>query len=195
MRPRVAGICLAAGASTRMGSPKALLRFGDETALARGISTLRQGGCDPVVVVLGAAADEIRLAVPVDAAVRIVVNERWELGRSGSIQAGIRAAPDADAYVILPVDHPLATAGDVAALVAAFEDSRPPLVRPVHGGRGGHPILLSAALSPAILALGPDEPLRTVVRAHRAAEVLVPGSPGTTVDVNTREDYLAASSE
>jgi len=185
-----AGLVLAAGASSRMGSPKALLDYGGETGLERVVRALSGGGCAPVVVVLGAGAEEIRPRVPEVA--RAVVHESWAAGRTGSLKAGIVAAAGAAAWVVLPVDHPLATAEDVAALVAAWRTARPPLARAVHGGRGGHPVLLDARLREELLALGDDEPLRTVVRRHAAAGADVPASPGVLVNVDTPEDHERA---
>ena len=123
---------------------------------------------------------------------RVVEHAGWESGRSGSLKAGIAAAPDADAWVLLPVDHPLVTTEDVRALVGAWRKERAPVVRPVRDGRGGHPVLLDASIRDEILALGDDEPLRDVVRRHGEREVVVPGSAATRVDVNTPEDYRRA---
>lgn len=187
----VAGICLAAGGSTRMGSPKALLDFGGRTALSIAVANLRGGGCDPVVAVVGADADRVRAAVP--EGVTIAVNPDWREGRSGSVRVGIDAATGAGAFVILPVDHPLVVPEDVAAIVAAWRDGRrPPVVRTVREGKGGHPILIDAAVAPEVLALPADAPLRDVVRAHRDHEVTVEGSSGVLVNVDTPEDYDAA---
>jgi nicotine blue oxidoreductase len=173
-----------------MGEPKPLLRFGDATALDLAVAALAEGGCDPVVAVLGARAEELldRVAPPA----RAVVHPGWESGRSGSLLAGLRATRDAPAWIVLPVDHPLVLPADVRALASAWRASRPPVVRVVRDGRGGHPVLLDAALAEEVLALGDDAPLRDVVRAHRAEEVVVEGSPGVRVDVNTPEDYAAA---
>ena len=186
-----AGVCLAAGASSRMDEHKALLLFEGRTALAIAIGNLLDGGCSPVVVVLGARADQIAEAVPDHPDVRVVVNSRWEAGRTGSVRLGVEAAraSGAAAFVVLPVDHPLVTPDDVAALVTAWRTSGAPVVRCVHQGRGGHPVLFSLPVAAEVLRLGPDDPLRDVMRAHRDGEVTVESSAGVRFDMNTPEDY------
>jgi CTP:molybdopterin cytidylyltransferase MocA len=172
-----------------MGTPKALLPIGGETAVARAAWTLARGGCGPVVVVLGSEAERVATLGGIPTWTRTVVHEGWQAGRSGSLKAGIGAVPEAAAWVVLPVDHPLVQGEDVGALVRAWRAEWPAVVRPVRDGKGGHPILLDAALKPELLDLGDDEPLRDLVHRHADREVTVPGSPGTLVDVNTPEDY------
>jgi CTP:molybdopterin cytidylyltransferase MocA len=171
-----------------MGGPKALLRLGGSTALERVVRALAAGGCEPVVAVLGAGVEEILRKATIPVGVEVTVHDGWERGRTGSLKAGIRAAPDSPAWVVFPVDHPLATADDVRSLVEAWRGPRPPVVRPGREGRGGHPILIDASLVGDLLALGDDEPLRRLVRAHRDREALVEGSPGTLLDLDTPED-------
>ncbi len=191
--PVPTGICLAAGASTRMGSPKALRAFGGVPAVRRVVETLLGGGCGEVVVVLGADAELIRPAVPDGPEVTVVVNGQWERGRTGSLQAGLSAARDASGWVMHPVDHPLVVPGDVCALIDAWRPGAVPVVRPIHEGRGGHPILLDASLGNDILTLGPDEPLRNLLRSHRAREWIVPGSRGTVQNLDTPDDLPSES--
>src|ERR1700761_9167049 len=100
----VAGILLAAGGGSRLGRPKALVEIGGRTLAARGVSLLRGGGADPVIVVTGAA--------PVDLpGVRLVTNPDWRTGMGSSLVAGLSAArdlPPADcrAVVIALADQP-----------------------------------------------------------------------------------------
>jgi CTP:molybdopterin cytidylyltransferase MocA len=126
----VAGLVLAAGSGTRFGGPKALAVTGERTWLEIVITTLLEGGCRPVVVVLGASAAAAHAAVRIDRlptdtgngapAVLWVINDAWESGRAGSLQCGLRAVPpEATGVVIHAVDHPDVRAGTVAALVAA----------------------------------------------------------------------------
>ncbi|MEH3069009.1 MAG: NTP transferase domain-containing protein [Aeromicrobium erythreum] len=101
------GLVLAAGAGRRLGRPKATVVDADgEAWVARAVRVLREGGCDPVHVVLGADADTARALVPPDA--RVVVADDWAEGMSASLRAGLRAvaATTADAVMIHLVDLP-----------------------------------------------------------------------------------------
>ena len=88
---RICGIVLAAGAGTRFGGPKALARTPEgEPWIARAARALRDGGCDEVVVVLGAGADAAALLVP--DGTRVVIAADWAGGLSHSLRAGLAAA-------------------------------------------------------------------------------------------------------
>ena len=103
---------------------------------------LRDGGCDEVLVVLGARADDARLLVPDGA--RVVVADDWSDGMAASLRAGLRAllaGSDADAALVTLVDLPDAT-GDVARRVRGAEPGPASLARATYGGRPGHPVLL-----------------------------------------------------
>ena len=164
-------VVLAAGGSTRMGRPKALVEIGGRTALAGIVGACRDGGCSPVLVVVGSDAEAVGAAARAAGAV-VVENGAGSRGRSTSVKAALPHLPPGTRNVLLfPVDHPLVEADVVRALLAAPTAE---VVVPVHGGRRGHPILLSAALLPEIAALGDDEPLRNVVHAPGRNVVEVP---------------------
>ena len=114
---RTAAVILAAGASRRFGSPKPLAAWGDTTLLGNAVRVAEGAGCDPVVVVLGGATEEITPAVPESAAV--VWNPHWADGPGTSLAAGLRfltaASEPPGRVVVLPVDLPLVTAADVRA--------------------------------------------------------------------------------
>lgn len=142
----VAGLVLAAGAGSRMGTPKALVTGDDGTAwLARAVEVLRGGGCSEVHVVLGARADDARGLVPEGA--RVVVAEDWAEGMGASLRAGLHAlAADspAEAALVTLVDLPDVTDG-VASRVLEVLRLVPPataLARATFDGRPGHPVLL-----------------------------------------------------
>lgn len=136
---RVTGLLLAAGAGRRMGGPKALIRHSDGASwVEAGRGVLLDGGCDDVLVVLGASADEAAALLPDDTLA--VVADDWADGMGASLRAGLAASGDADAALVHLVDLPDVGA-DVVARVLKHA-SREALARAVYGGRPGHPVLI-----------------------------------------------------
>ncbi|WP_432477562.1 nucleotidyltransferase family protein [Nocardioides sp. GXQ0305] len=138
----VHGLLLAAGAGRRMGAPKALLRDDDGTSwLARSITTLVEGGCAAVTVVLGAAAREADGLVPAGP-VSVVVADDWAEGMGASLRAGLTALPPGpEAAVVSLVDLPDVDAAVVRRVVAAGAGTGT-LARATYDGVPGHPVLL-----------------------------------------------------
>lgn len=171
-RRRTEAIVLAAGASSRLGRPKALLEFGARTALDLVLDALRDAGVTAGAVVVGEAEEDIRRAVGAGA-FAWAHNPRPEAGRTGSVIAGLAAlAPDSD-LVLWPVDRPLASAGTVRSLLEAASAGAGVIV-PEQGGRTGHPLVLRATLRSALLGAAPEASLRDVLRASRAGRTVVP---------------------
>jgi CTP:molybdopterin cytidylyltransferase MocA len=148
----VAGVLLAAGSGTRYGMPKVLA---DEGKWLRAcVTALADGGCDDVVVVLGAAV------VGVPAPARAVLADDWDRGLSASVRTGV-AAVDA-AYVVLhTVDTPDVGAEVVRRVLAAARSSSSGLARARYGDRPGHPVVIARRHLPGLLeGLGGDEGAR-----------------------------------
>ncbi|MCL3817722.1 nucleotidyltransferase family protein [Aeromicrobium wangtongii] len=138
--PRVVGLLLAAGAGERFGGPKALAQTDGEAWVIRSARVLRDGGCDPVVVVVGAARDDV--AALLDDTVTVVDAPDWAAGMGASLRAGVAAvvALDADAVLVHLVDLPDVGADVVGRLVAhAAPDV---LARADYGNGPGHPVLI-----------------------------------------------------
>jgi CTP:molybdopterin cytidylyltransferase MocA len=129
-----AGVLLAAGAGTRYGMPKALAEQGEW--LRRGVTALADGGCDDIVVVLGAAI------VDVPASARAVVAQNWADGLSASLRAGL-AAIDAEYAVLHTVDTPGVGADVVRRVLNAARSSPSGLARARYGDRPGHPVVVA----------------------------------------------------
>ena len=171
----LAAVILSAGASSRMGRPKALLPYREGTFLEHLIEVTRHPLIGVTRVVLGAGAEVIRTIAKLDPSV-VVLNEAWEQGQLSSICAGLRSLEgiDTDGIVLCPVDHPLVTARLVSDLVEQFYENKKAIVLPTFKGRRGHPVIFSKALFGELLAAPADMGARSVVWAHAAdiAEVL-----------------------
>jgi molybdenum cofactor cytidylyltransferase len=161
----IAGIILAAGASSRMGTPKALLSYRGETFCNRLIRVLG-AVCDPVIVALGYQADEIRAAVP--GRVRFAVNPDPSRGQLSSLQTALAEVPgDAEGFLFVPVDSPAAEPSTVERIVDALRGADEPLlVIPRFEGQRGHPVCARRELITEFLALPAEAQAKDVVRRH-----------------------------
>lgn len=174
---RIAGLVLAAGAGTRYGAPKVLVHAGEWLRLA--VDALAGGGCDDVVVVLGAAV------VDVPTPARAVVASHWERGMSASLRAGLAAVPDADVVAVRLVDTPDVGADAVARVVAAAAPTG--LARATYGGRPGHPVVLARRhLAGLEAALHGDHGARDFLAARDDVVAVECGDLATGIDVDER---------
>jgi CTP:molybdopterin cytidylyltransferase MocA len=160
----IAGLVLAAGAGRRYGMPKALVTYRGSLLVRRAAGTLRAAGLATTVVVIGAAAAEVRAAAP---ELTFVENPDWTTGMGSSLRTGLAAltAGPADAAVVLLVDMPGVTAAAVRAVAA---DATPgSLVLGGYGERRSHPVLLGREhwAGVARSATG-DRGARDYLRAH-----------------------------
>lgn len=188
--PVIDGIVLAAGRSRRMGRPKALLPVDDAVFLERTVEALRDGGCRGIIVVVGAGADEVvRQAEQLGA--KVVVNPDPDSQQIASLRLGLDAIGDeAVAAVVLPVDHPLVSAGTVLRLIAAFRASGAAIVRPTYHGVPGHPGIFARRIFGELFREDLAHGAHDVVEAHAADRLDVPvRDPGTTANVDTPDDY------
>ena len=188
----IAGLVLAGGAGRRMGGPKALAR--DPDGISWVVLTARMlvaAGCDPVLVVVGAAAEQV-MAELGDEPVALIEATDWQEGMSASLRAGLTVLKtnlEPVAVVVVPVDVPDLTT-DVVLRVAATAGTGA-LVRAVYQGNPGHPVLLGREHWSGVIATATgDEGARTYLRLHTAREVecadLISGA-----DVDTIEELPA----
>jgi len=187
---RVAGVVLAAGASTRFGRPKQLLDWNGRPLVAHTADVALSAGLDPVVVVLGCQAKDVRAALG-ERPVLTAMNWRWEEGLSTSVQAGLAALPlDVEAAVFFQCDQPLVSPALVARLTARWKETQAPIVHPVHAGRRATPVLFARALFPELAAVRGDEGGRSLIArdASRVATVEV-DDPAILADIDTPADY------
>ncbi len=189
----IAGIILAAGASSRMGSPKALLDYRGETFIQRLVRVL-SAVCDPVIVVLGYHADALRPAVP---NATIVVNPAPERGQLSSLQTGLAALPpDAEGFLFTPVDSPAVEVATIERLAAEFQRRNPKtlLVIPRFKAQRGHPVFAARAIADELSALPPTGQARDVIHGHVSDTLYIDvDDPGILIDVDDREAYRRLS--
>jgi molybdenum cofactor cytidylyltransferase len=171
----LAAVILSAGASSRMGRPKALLPYREGTFLEHLIQVTRQPHIGVTRIVLGAGAEVIRTIAKLDPSI-VVLNPEWEQGQLSSVCAGLRSLEgiDVEGIVLCPVDHPLVSARLVSDLVDRFYEENKAIVLPTYKGRRGHPVIFSSALFGELLAAPADKGARSVVWAHAAEVVEVP---------------------
>lgn len=188
----VAGLLLAAGAGRRMGGPKALLELDGEPLVRRGIRLLTDGGCSPVLVVVGAAADLVR---PLCDDAAVVPAPDWESGMAASLRAGLAALeadPTADACVVALVDQPGVTAEAVQRLRAAHDAGAVAAVAS-YAGQSRNPVLLDRTVWAQVggSATG-NEGARRWLRDHPSRVVAVDCTDvGTPDDLDTPQDLAA----
>jgi molybdenum cofactor cytidylyltransferase len=163
---QTAAVVLAAGASSRFGSPKQLARIGDRTMLEAVTATAREAGLDPVIAVVPPA-----LAVPADVVPEL--NDRPGEGMSRSLRLGLAAVPaEVHAAVILLGDQPTMRAATIRALLEAAGPAKP-VVAASADGRIGTPVLLRREAFGLADDVSGDEGLRTILARHADLVTLV----------------------
>jgi CTP:molybdopterin cytidylyltransferase MocA len=189
-------IVLAAGDSTRMGRPKALLAAPDRRPFVlRIVDELLAAGVTEIVIVTGRHHEAIAEVIGRDGErVRLARNLDPDRGQLSSVWVGMDAVvtPASDGLMLTLVDVPLVTAGVIRQVIDTWGKSRAPIVRPAIGSRHGHPVIFDRAVLPELRVAPLDVGAKFVVRAHAAEIVDVPvDDDGCLVDVDTPSDYEA----
>ena len=190
MKQKICAVILAAGESSRMGSPKALLQIKGKTFLQHLVDTIRRAGLEHISVVLGHDAKNIRSKFP-DNAVQFITNENYQKGQLSSIQTAIKNIPEeVGAILVCPIDRPLVSSGLVQKLIIEFIKSKPPVVIPIYDAKRGHPMIFSSLLFQELMRAPLDVGARAVVWAHHNEVVEVPtNEEGILINIDTPELY------
>ncbi len=205
----LAAIILAAGDSTRMGRPKALLPDPDgRPFVARLVRTFAAAGLHDIIVVTGRRDAEIADAINADRppiAPKLVNNPQPDLGQVSSLWMGLDAAEKLaspkppsgegggiEGALVTLVDIPLVLPSTVRRVIDAWTLNRPPIVRPAVGDRHGHPVLFDRSVFDALRHAPLTEGARAVVHANADRIVNVPvDDQGCLLDIDTPADYDA----
>jgi molybdenum cofactor cytidylyltransferase len=175
VRSRIAAIILAAGGSTRFGSPKQLARWGNKTFIEQVVDTALAAEVSRVVVVLGAEVEQCR-AVLGQRPVEIVINPAWAQGQSTSLQAGLAVLPaNTGGALFMLVDLPGVTPALLNQLIQRHRETLAPLVWPEFEGQRGNPALFDRALFPELQQVRGDTGGKLVLLKYqdRGERVLV----------------------
>jgi nicotine blue oxidoreductase len=193
----VAGVLLAAGEGSRLGRPKALVELDGQTLAERGVTMLRTGGADPILVVAGAVQVNVEK-------IHAVYNEQWRTGMGSSLRAALRALTDAEgardglaatlavdvgAVVVALADQPLIGTEAVARLIAAYRGGAGVAVA-CYDGKPRNPVLLAREYWPEVIAAATgDQGARAFLHARPELVTHVEcGDTGSPDDIDTAAD-------
>ncbi|MEU3469307.1 nucleotidyltransferase family protein [Streptomyces sp. NPDC006687] len=189
--PVIAGLLLAAGGGRRLGGrPKALLPYHGRPLVENAVRVLREAGCDPVHVVLGASAAEVRERADLSGCV-VVDNPDWAEGMGSSLRVGLASlgGTGAGAALVSLVDQPGIGPAAVTRVREAYR-SPDSLVAASYDGERGHPVLFGAARWADIAATATgDQGARVHLRNHAGEVILVEcGDVAAAFDIDTPSD-------
>ncbi len=188
----ISAVVLAAGRSSRMQSPKQLLRLGGKTILGLVVGKFHDSNVDEVVVVLGShprLEKKLRLG-----GARVVLNRRSSSGISSSIRAGLEAVDSrSDAVLFGLADKPFVKVTTINRVIESYLSSGRGIVIPVYRGRRGNPVLFAREFFKEFESLSGDVGGKAIIRKHsdRVLEVDV-GDEGILADIDTPSDFEKA---
>jgi molybdenum cofactor cytidylyltransferase len=184
-------IVLAAGESTRFGSPKALARINSKTVIEFTLQNLLKTKIDEIIVVLGAEAPLIAPYVLKNKKIKTVLNKDYKLGQTSSFKTGLAALnSNTEGVLLLPVDIPLIQPKTFDVLIEVFLKNPFLILVPVYKNKKGHPPVFSKKLFQEFKDLKNNEPLSTILRTHEAETLQLPvANPEVIQSFNTPEEF------
>lgn len=188
----IVAVVLAAGESSRMGRPKALLPIDGQTFIERIVAALKQTKVGKIIVILGHNASELEAKIS-HLPVHILINTDYKQGQLSSLQLAVRylqADADCDGMLVHLVDHPYLAPALVEEMIGCFYATKKRIVVPKFHGKRGHPVIFSNALFGELLSAPMGEGAKAVVNAHRAETLEIDTQEeGIAVDIDTPELY------
>ncbi len=188
-------IILAAGESSRLGSPKQLLVYSGATLLQHAIDAAQSSDAVSVIVVLGANADLITGELK-SARANIVVNATWKEGMASTIRYGIQTLvklnPQAEAVILMVADQPFVTAALLNNMMEVNRKEQRSIVAGKYGDTFGTPVLFGKRFFPELLELTGDTGAKSLVRKYMNDVTFVPFPKGD-IDIDTMGDYKKLS--
>lgn len=184
-------VVLAAGMSSRLGSPKQLLVYQGESLLKHTVNVALQTSMRPVIVVVGANSDTVKKEIE-GMELMVVENEGWEEGMASSLRCGLAAmqkiSPDADGIIFMVCDQPFVSKLLLESLLQAQHETGLPIVASSYEGKLGTPALFHQSLFAELMKLKGDTGARKLIRDHEYLVKTV-AFPKGIIDIDTKADY------
>lgn len=186
-------VILAAGASTRLGEPKQLLEYGHKNLLQKTIDAAVESNVDPVILVLGANADQISHEID-KSGINVIVNTDWEEGMASSIKIGLNEllfiSPETDAVILMVCDQPHISSELINDIINKQNETGNPIITCDYGEAFGPPALFHKSLFQELMHLKGDVGARKIIHQHSNEVATVLFTKGK-IDIDTKEDYNA----
>ncbi|RBL88820.1 nucleotidyltransferase family protein [Chitinophaga flava] len=183
-------IILAAGASQRLGTPKQQVIYQQQSLLQRITDTALSIDAAPVVVVLGAYADNIRPDIDGSGA-DIIVNTNWYTGMGSTIQTGLshllRVYDNASDALLLLCDQPFITSHLLRDLISTHQQQHDNITACAYGNTTGTPVLFHKKYFPQLMALSGQEGAKKIILQHPDEVTTIP-FPNGIIDIDTPDD-------
>ena len=187
MQPNISIIILAAGSSTRFGTPKQLLPYKGKSLLRYICETALQSKGNSVYVVLGSQISLMKKELA-GLNLNIIENPNWQKGISSSIQAGIKALSDSfNAAIFLLCDQPKVTSALIDSMIDAYLNSQHPIVACKYGDTVGVPALFQRNIFPELLLLKGDKGAKQILTKHTSDKLLI-DFPDGIYDIDSPND-------
>lgn len=182
-------LVLAAGAASRFGSPKQLVRIGGQPLLHRAVSQATQVAGGAVTVVLGAHAPQLAPLLRHSTA-SVLINRHWEEGLASSLRLGVASLPAGTEGVLITLaDQAAVTAFDLQRLATAWRQQPDWLIAASYSGHTGVPAVFPAHTFPAFADLRGDSGARVLLARYADRCLRIP-MPNAAIDIDTPEDLL-----
>jgi molybdenum cofactor cytidylyltransferase len=194
MPPKISGLLLAAGLSTRIGEPKQLLPFGCSTMIETVVDNLLASKLNEVLVVIGHEAEKVKARIQ-HKPVKIVFNPDYQRGMLTSAQCGVRLIfESADAFALFLVDQPFITSELIDRVIDAYAQTNRGIVLPSYHHRRGHPVIFNRRYVADILALSQESEGVKSLYGKYADDIhyVIVDTDRVLRDIDYREDYEQA---